>query len=54
MTTLPTDLETVGRLMLAAVLGLAIGLERESAGLRIGHRLAHRRAVSNAEGARQR
>jgi len=38
MTTLPTDLETVGRLVLAAVLGYVIGLERESAGQAAGER----------------
>jgi putative Mg2+ transporter-C (MgtC) family protein len=38
MTTLPTELETVGRLVLAAVLGYLIGLERESAGQAAGER----------------
>ena len=38
VTTLPTELETVGRLVLAAVLGYLIGLERESAGQAAGER----------------
>ena len=34
----PTELETVGRLLLAAVLGFVIGLEREAAGQSAGER----------------
>ena len=32
MMTVPTELETIGRLVLATVLGFVIGLEREAAG----------------------
>ena len=32
MMTVPTELETVGRLVLATVLGFVVGLEREAAG----------------------
>ena len=38
MVTVPTELETVGRLVLATVLGFVIGLEREAAGQAAGER----------------
>ena len=36
--TVPTELETIGRLVLATVLGFVIGLEREAAGQSAGER----------------
>lgn len=38
MMTVPTGLETIGRLVLATVLGFVIGLEREAAGQSAGER----------------
>lgn len=38
MITVPTELETIGRLVLATVLGFVIGLEREAAGQAAGER----------------
>jgi putative Mg2+ transporter-C (MgtC) family protein len=38
MTTVLTELETIGRLVLATVLGFVIGLEREAAGQSAGER----------------
>lgn len=38
MITVPTELETIGRLVLATVLGFVIGLEREAAGQSAGER----------------
>ena len=38
MMTVPTELETIGRLVLATVLGFVIGLEREAAGQSAGER----------------
>ena len=38
MMTVPTELETIGRLVLATVLGFVIGLEREAAGQAAGER----------------
>ena len=38
MMTVPTELETIGRLVLATVLGFLIGLEREAAGQSAGER----------------
>lgn len=36
MTTMPTELETIGRLVLATVVGFVIGLEREATGQSAG------------------
>ena len=36
MTAVPTELETIGRLVLATVRGFVIGLEREAAGQSAG------------------
>ncbi len=38
MITVPTELETIGRLVLATVQGFVIGLEREAAGQAAGER----------------